>query len=198
MAFGLFIFITGSATIDLTLRIAAPQLEQGAFPTSYIPTTGAAATRSADSAVVTPISSFYNQSEGTLFAEVNITAYGTTFPTVANINFESSDTNNFIMAFDRANTRVIYAGTGFSVGSSSITLGTHKLGAAISATAARAALNGALVGGSDASGMTMPISPTHLYIARKRTTDEPLNGHIRKLAYWPKRLTNTLLEQITT
>jgi hypothetical protein len=58
------------AAIDITLRIAAPQLELGAFPTSYIPTTTAAATRSADSAVVTPISSFYNQSEGTLFAEV--------------------------------------------------------------------------------------------------------------------------------
>jgi hypothetical protein len=24
------------------------------------------------------------------------------------------------------------------------------------------------------------------------------NGHIRKIAYWPKRLTNTLLEQLTT
>jgi hypothetical protein len=42
------------------------------LPTSYIPTTSAAATRSADSAVVTPISSFYNQSEGTLFAEASL------------------------------------------------------------------------------------------------------------------------------
>jgi len=25
-----------------------------------------------------------------------------------------------------------------------------------------------------------------------------LQGYIRKIAYWPKRLTNTLLEQLTT
>jgi hypothetical protein len=69
--------VADGATIDITLRIAAPQLELGAFPTSYIPTTSAAATRSADSAVVTPISSFYNQSEGTLFAESSSTALST-------------------------------------------------------------------------------------------------------------------------
>jgi hypothetical protein len=65
--FGLAFFDAVGA-IDLTLRIAAPQLEQGGFPTSYIPTTSAAATRAADSAIVTPVSSFYNATEGTLFA----------------------------------------------------------------------------------------------------------------------------------
>jgi hypothetical protein len=25
-----------------------------------------------------------------------------------------------------------------------------------------------------------------------------LNGHIRKIAYWPRRLSNTLLQQLTT
>ena len=45
------------------------QLEEGAFPTSYIPTTGTALTRSADEASIsgTNFSSWYNQSEGTIF-----------------------------------------------------------------------------------------------------------------------------------
>lgn len=40
--------VTNGAAIDLTLRLAAPQIEQKAFPTPYILTTGAAATRNAD------------------------------------------------------------------------------------------------------------------------------------------------------
>jgi hypothetical protein len=30
------------------------------------------------------------------------------------------------------------------------------------------------------------------------STSNPLNGHIRKIAYWPRRLSNTLLQQLTT
>ncbi len=45
------------------------QLEAGAFPTSYIPTTASTVTRSADNAQMTGtnFSSWYNQSEGTVF-----------------------------------------------------------------------------------------------------------------------------------
>jgi hypothetical protein len=54
-----------------TFYAACPQLEVGAFPTSYIPTTTAAVTRSADSAVLTGanFSSWYNQTEGTFAVE---------------------------------------------------------------------------------------------------------------------------------
>jgi len=45
---GLRHYISSGNTVDMTLRIGLPQLEQGAFATSVIPTTTAAATRAAD------------------------------------------------------------------------------------------------------------------------------------------------------
>jgi hypothetical protein len=66
--------ILSGVAIDITLRIGLPQLEQGAFATSVIKTTTAAATRLADSASITGtnFSSWYNQTEGTVFADYDV------------------------------------------------------------------------------------------------------------------------------
>jgi len=48
------------------------QFEAGAYGTSYIPTLGAAVTRLADAASKTGISSFIGQTEGVLYAEVDV------------------------------------------------------------------------------------------------------------------------------
>ena len=52
---------------------SSAQIEQGAFPTSYIPTAGSQVTRTADSASITGgVTSFYNQNQGTINLEFNI------------------------------------------------------------------------------------------------------------------------------
>jgi hypothetical protein len=53
------------------LYLWGAQAEQGAFPTSYIPTQGSTRTRAADNTSITGknFSDFYNQSEGTIFSE---------------------------------------------------------------------------------------------------------------------------------
>jgi hypothetical protein len=189
---------TSGNAIDLTLRIAAPQLEQGAFATSYIPTTTAAVTRSADSAVVTPISSFYNQAEGTLFAEglpnLGITV---TSACLAGIGNSASE---YIGVF-----RVTSGGTarGWAFISPSLVADLNggsfasngKLCLAAKADDFAFSFNGGSVA-TDTSG-AMP-SADRLRIGTRPDTGANLNGHIRKVAYWPKRLTNALLEQITT
>ena len=57
-----------------SLAIWGVQLETGSFPTSYIPTKGSTVTRNADEASITGtnFSSWYNQSEGTIFSESQI------------------------------------------------------------------------------------------------------------------------------
>ena len=55
------------------IYIWGAQLEEGSFPTSYIKTTGASATRSADNASIIGenFSSWYRQDEGSLYSEIS-------------------------------------------------------------------------------------------------------------------------------
>jgi hypothetical protein len=62
--------LTIGAAYDFTIRIAAPQMELGAYATTFIPTTTAAVTRLADDAIKEGISSLIGQSEGTIFADI--------------------------------------------------------------------------------------------------------------------------------
>jgi hypothetical protein len=55
------------------LYVWGAQLEQGSYPTSYIPTTSASVTRNADVISKTGISSLIGQTEGTLFVDVDFT-----------------------------------------------------------------------------------------------------------------------------
>ena len=196
---------TSANPIDLTLRIAAPQLEQGAFPTSYIPTTTAAATRSADSAVVTPISGFYNASEGTLFAEFSrnqVVAQGRflSFTNAADIflNFLNLETGYSNPAIHR-----IISTNGTSVASGPAAgnvVGTiYRLSGGYSSTSVIAAQNGVLETQAAVTGTPTGIDSMAIGATRSTTTvDRQLNGHIRKIAYYPRRLSNTLLQQLTT
>lgn len=193
--------------IDFTLRIAAPQLEQGAFPTSYIPTTNAAATRSADSAVVTPISSFYNQAEGTLFAEASR-------PQVAkNVTFmafiDGANANNVsaletgVAVPTQQRFQVAASGTAlaqllYSAAGAANTV--YKMVGTYAANDFIAAQNGVLTS-PDTSGTT-PTTMTRLSVGLSTTDTNAGYGnsavHLRKIAYYPKRLSNTLLQQLTT
>jgi hypothetical protein len=62
-------FFNGSGNGTSGVLIWGAQVEQGAYPTSYIPTTSASVTRNRDEIIKTGISSLIGQSEGTLFYE---------------------------------------------------------------------------------------------------------------------------------
>jgi hypothetical protein len=193
----------GSLTVTVSGTVEYAQLEAGNFATSYITTTGASATRAADAASVTPISSFYNQAQGTAVIECSFLGLLDTGGTSGVFAFvDSADAvNNFIFA--RQGTIIsgldytIRSGGVTSVDSDSITINagqTYKLGAAFASDDFAAY--------SDGGGLLTDSSvvlPTVDWLGFYRTfTGVGTSGHIRKIAYWPKRLTNTLLEQLTT
>jgi hypothetical protein len=196
----LFLNVNGSATIDLTLRIAAPQLELGAFPTSYIPTTTAAATRSVDVAVVESpnFAGSYNNEESTLLGEY---IFGNSVPSIRMLQLDNgTNAERLCLALTSSSTPQNFGQTGgsstliSSPDTGEITVGAvYKTGAAFAANNMIAASNGTL-GILDSSG-AMPAGP----LGQLTVSGTTARGHwIRKVAYYPKRLTNALLEQLTT
>lgn len=84
--------ILSGTTVDVTLRIAAPQFEAGAFATSYIPTSGTSVVRLADSASMTGtnFSSWFNPTQGA-FAVSNRHTQSSNVPATINLGPQATN-----------------------------------------------------------------------------------------------------------
>jgi hypothetical protein len=194
------------AAIDFTLRIGLPQLELGAFATSVIPTSTAAATRNADVASITGanFSSWYRQDEGTVFASAGVQDFTqTNFPRLFSLDRADVSTN-FIAAVRGSSTRrldysVFADATGQAVGLNNgiaPAANTTVNGAWVyKANDFIGAVNGVLTN-SDTSG-SVPTLLTTFGIGMQGNATLPYNGTIKRLTYWPQRLPNSTLQAIT-
>ena len=184
---------TGDGTRGILLWGA--QLEVGAFPTSYIPTVAATVTRAADVASITGanFSSWYNQTEGTVFAEAISVATNTSV-----FSISDNSTNNRIQLETGSNTRrfrITSSGSARYDNSVSYTFGTQgKTAGAYLTTSANHATNGTL--GTNSTASPLPVVD-RIYIGSNAAGSLPNNGPIRRICYWPVRLANTTLQQIT-
>jgi len=197
-----FSFVNGAA-IDITLRIGMPQLEQGAFATSVIPTTNAAATRAADAASMTGanFSSWYRQDEGTLFTEFTPRASAGIQHLFA---ISDGSNNNRIQQFRSGTSiqsRIVAAGVQTNPGNTTAALEnvTSKAAMAykVGTDQGASVLNGGVAATSSPAATptvtTLALGQNHVI-----GNLEILNGTIRKVAYYPKRLANDQLQGITT
>ena len=174
------------------------QLEQGSYPTSYIPTSGSTVTRAADvSTSALGVNSWYNQSEGTMFAEAGSS---------------TNDTNNFDMVeysngtinvrqtirYNFANTRVALTGSGpgGNVSQQYVSLSSPVNIKAAATQSLGFAVNGVLTGdaGTSTSGTKTLLTIGH----RGSSNSEFINGNIKRLTYFNTRLPDATLQNITT
>ena len=185
----------GSLTLTVSGTVSNAQLEAGAFATSYIPTTAAAATRGADLASVTgsSFSSWFRQIEGTIYATASPSVSGVLWDIGAGGTFGTTIYGNW--------TGTQWAlspnSAPINVASSVITTASAAVACAIKSNDMVIAANG-LIGAVDAA-CTMPSSPTVLIIGKGGWTSAAsyLNGTIGRLAFFPSRLPGSTLQRLT-
>ena len=194
---GLYMTFNSGAVINFTLRIGLPQLELGAFATSVIPTTTTALTRSADVASVNTLSPWFNSTTGTLYTESVLARQNATGGLeVASIR--NAGSTSYIRTFYRASgatgqsvldTSVIQCDlTATGVISANTTV---KMALAYSANDFAASGNGGAVV-TDTTG-TVPSGLTDMQLGGVGI----LNGYLRRITYYPRKLSSAELQAIT-
>jgi hypothetical protein len=181
------------------------QLEAGSFPTSYIPTGAATATRNADVASVSTQAFPYGATEGTLVVNGSVLSTAAGNRSIATL-YESSNTaittGNNVAGFGAttADFYVINSGSDQAVFyfNSAVTAGTpFKVGGFYKANNFNGAVNGT-AGTLDTSG-SVPSGITEMRLGRTQASSVAyLNGHIRQITYLPRAVTTAELQTRTT
>ena len=191
------IIYTGNGTSGLFIWGA--QLEAGSFATSYIPTVASTVTRSADVASVDTLSPWYNQTAGSLYTEAVSGGDSASYKFAAELT-AAGRADAFAIAKDSTNL-VRYQAIGASGTAFNSTDGTWTVGAVFK-TAIGMALNSSLGvknGGTAVTGATPTVLPIPIKMGIGQATNGTLqfNGHIRRLAYYPRKLSSAELQALT-
>lgn len=180
------------------IYIWGAQVEAGEFPTSYIPTAASQVTRAADVCSVNTLSPWYNPEQGTLVVEGDITSR-TSSRVLADIGAGGAFGTTLYMAHVAGATYaappVAPVNTFASVPDTALTF---KSALAMRKNGMTVASNGVL--GSTDVLCEMPMAPNKLTIGKGGWSggDSSLNGHIQSLRYYPRRLTDSELQAITS
>ena len=172
------------------IYIWGSQLEALAFPTSYIPTTTAQVTRASDNASMTGtnFSSWYNNAEGTVYTDAVV-------PTASYVSAISDGTaNNYIVnRYNSSGTSAIVTTSGtIQANYGSPTL-SGKNASTYKVNDFASSVNGASPA-TDTSGSIPTVN--QLQIGSFLSANYA-NGTIKKIAYYPIRVTNTQLQALT-
>jgi hypothetical protein len=192
---------SGSLTVTVSGTVQYAQVELGGFATSWISTAGATATRNADVASITGtnFSRWYSQSAGSVFVESN--SYN---PSAINgiVSFNNSTSSNRIdirqqvgqvrtvVTDGGSEQALLLTGTGNNPAANVY----FKVSLAYALNNFGLSLNG-LSSITDNSGSVPPV--LLMTINALENNSFTRSGHIRRLAYFDRRLPNATLQAIT-
>lgn len=193
------IYLGTNSTTGLYCYAWGPQLEAGSFPTSYIPTTTSTVTRSADACYIdgTNFSSWYNSIESSAFVDVlmknsngsvGLPAYG--FKTSSNSNYHYGFSRDNVNPYHYVNTSNVNSYLYGTLSSD----GNYKACMTWKQNDINSYINS--VQNYNTTSATL-FTPDILYLGAVTNTSNILNGNIRRFTYYPKRLTNLQLQNLT-
>jgi hypothetical protein len=183
-----------STSNSVSVDLWGAQLEQGAYPTSYIPTTTTALTRNADVSSKSGISDLIGQTEGTIFCDVTLNSrVNFTYFVIAN---SLASTDNYLgiaflnnaIAFESVVATVLQA----KISHSNTSTGRFKIAAAYKANDFILYINGTKIG-TDTSGTIPTCSQLGL-----NTYNQAQALNYNSVQLYQTRLTNSELAQLTT
>ena len=177
------------------VEIWGAQLEQGSYPTSYIPTNGSAITRVADTANGAGNSEVFNDSEGTIFLDTNfknssgVQILCSVHDFATNKRLEIWANNNLINGF-------IGGSSNINVGSSNLINGSHKIALNYKSGNSSFYIDGFLIGSSNSSFTISALTKMNLsYLDGVQFTSI---SPTKEIGYYDEILTDLELETLTS
>ena len=174
------------------------QFEAGAFPTSYIPTSGAAATRAQDVAYIAT-AGWLNTAVGTMLLDFNQLLPASQQDTNA-LYFGAYLNSSLINGQDAGYT--LYTAHNFLTRNPVIVTpslggfqGASRIALAVDGAGKYAVRNGGAVVSEMAAGLNNSGSPTVFSLCGASGTRRA--QHVRRVAYWPRRMSNLDLIGLT-
>lgn len=202
-------FRMGGTTADNTIAptgdgtsgiyVWGAQLEAAAFPSSYIPTTTASATRAADSLSITgvtgldyPLSLFaeFERAVDTGSTESFFMVDSGNATNRAELYVEASDIANVFVRSGGATQANIAVGSAVSVGT------TVKTATRVAVNDCNIARSGTL--GTADTSVTAPTTPTTVRFGLNFAGNTPCFGYLRRAAIWSRALTDAELQSVST
>jgi hypothetical protein len=178
-----------------SITLSRPQCEAGAFSTSYIPTTTTALTRAADVASVNTLSPWYNSVEGTLYGEFTRGYTGNfkdfTSPAIITNNLTGANANSIGSVTTNGVNQQLYNSMVVNnveqlTYQQELAQTTNKSALAYKTNDTQQFTNG--VAEAADTSCTVPTSVSQMNIGAGNINIVFINSWIRRVTYYPRRL----------